>query len=103
MDQPTESSTSIMVIGRREYVLENLCKLLEREGYSTLRMLEDQEDILKRLFQKEYDLLVLGGGVDPHVQQLITEAMTEQSPKTPVLLHSGGPATLVPDVKKMLR
>ena len=102
MDQSSESTSSILVIGRREYVLENLCKLLEREGYSTLRMLEDQEDLLKRLFQKEYDLLVLGGGVDPHVQQSVTEAMADRKPEIQVLLHSGGPATLVPDVRKAL-
>ena len=102
MDTSAEIKPAIMVVSRREYVLENVRKLLDREGYQTYGLLEDQEDLVKRLLQPEYQLVVLGGGVDPHVQQTIDQALNESRPGVKVVLHSGGPATLLPEVHRVL-
>lgn len=102
MDTPVETKPAIMVVSRREYVLENVRKLLDREGYQTYGLLEDQEDLVKRLLQPEYQLVVMGGGVDPHVQQTIDQALNESRPGIKVIHHSGGPATLLPEVQKVL-
>lgn len=102
MDTSAEHNPAIMVVGRREYVLENVRKLLEREGFETYGLLEDQEDLVKRLLQPDFSLLVMGGGVDPHVQQIINEALGESRPDVKVVHHSGGPATLLPEVRKVL-
>lgn len=102
MEEMTTSKQTILVVGHRDYVVENVRTLLEREGFETHGLLSDQEDLQKRLTQHEYQLLLIGGGVDPHIKATIGTWLKEARPLVPMIEHSGGPATVLPEVRKML-
>ena len=100
MDAGNQSHV-VLVVGRRDYVLETLGGLLERAGYSVVTAMEDNQ-VIKQLKMVKPDLLIIGGGVEPNSRLVFRRFVVSQMPSTKIVEHYGGPATLVSEVNQAL-
>ena len=91
----------VLVVGRRDYVLETLSGLLERAGYSVLTAMEDDQ-VIEKLKSAQPDLLLIGGGVEPNSRLGFRRFVVSQMPDVKIVEHFGGPATLVSEVNQAL-
>jgi hypothetical protein len=98
----TLNSATIMVLGKHLYTVEHAMKLLKDEGYETLYMLEDFEEIDRRLLEKEFDMLLVVGSVEPHFKDNIIQQVQVKMPHVKIWIHRGGPATIPSEVKSAL-
>lgn len=93
----------ILIVDRHGYVLESVMKLLEKSGYKVFGFLEGQEDILKKIKTTIFDVILIRGGIDPHLGDDIRKILVEKKPDAIVVEHSGGPATLISVVDSALQ
>lgn len=92
---------SVLVVARRDYVIETLGGLLTRSGYSVLTAMED-ERVIKLLKSKSPDVLLIGGGVEPNSRLGFRRFIVSQMPLVKIVEHFGGPATLVSEVDQAI-
>lgn len=99
MMESENQAYTVLVVGRRDYVLETLGGLLSRAGYSVLTEMED-EHVIKTLKSKSPDVLLIGGGVEPNSRLGFRRFIVSQMPLVKIVEHFGGPATLVSEVNQ---
>jgi DNA-binding NtrC family response regulator len=88
---------SVLVVARRDYVLETVGGVLMRSGYSVLTAMDD-EQVIKLLKLNLPDVLLIGGGVEPNSRLAFRRFIVSQMPQVKIVEHFGGPATLVSEV-----
>lgn len=101
MMEAEQQEYTVLVVGRRDYVLETLGGLLTRAGYVVLTAMED-EQVIKLLKSKTPDVLLIGGGVEPNSRLGFRRFVVSQLPLVKIVEHFGGPATLVSEVNQAL-
>ncbi|MBL7944080.1 MAG: hypothetical protein JNM00_15020 [Flavobacteriales bacterium] len=99
--QPTSGTTHILVLGRHQYLLENVQKILHSAGYESSGFLE-REEAEEFLRMNHVDVLLVGGGVEPHERQGLIAFVRTEFPAIKVVEHFGGPATILPEIKSIL-
>ena len=92
---------SVLVVARRDYVLETLGGLLTRSGYSVLTA-RDDEQVIKLLKSNSPDVLLIAGGVEPNSRLGFRRFIVSQMPLVKIVEHFGGPATLVSEVDQAI-
>lgn len=100
--EETNISKTIMVLGKHLYTVEHVIKLLEPHGHTCIYMLEIDEELDRRLLEKEFDMLLIIGSVEPHLQDNIIQKVQMQKEHVKILIHRGGPATILAEVKAVL-
>ncbi|MCB0760555.1 MAG: hypothetical protein KDC12_03455 [Flavobacteriales bacterium] len=102
---PTPETTKprVIVIGRHDYILDTIGGILRREGFEPTGMLETLDDLPKKVLKKPFEVLLLGGGIDPHVRGTLIEAVQNARPDCHIVEHFGGPATIISEISEALK
>lgn len=87
-----------LVFGKHEYIVSNVSNQLEKAEFKCAGsvVLSQALDYIK---SNHPQLVVIGGGVDPHDRIKITKAIQDAGLSTKVVEHFGGPATVLHEVR----
>ncbi len=91
-----------LIFGKHEYIVSNVKSHLERVEFTCAGSVVLSE-ALAYLKDNNPQLLVIGGGVDPHDRIKIQNSIKAWSLKTRIVEHFGGPATVVSEVRDALK
>ena len=91
-----------LIFGKHDYIVSNVQTHLEiaEIRFSCTVVLTQALDYLK---SNQPQLIVIGGGVDPHDRIKIQDSIKEWALSTRVVEHFGGPATVLNEVREALR
>ncbi len=91
-----------LVFGKHEYIVNNVKMQLEKAEFrcSGSVVLAQVLDYLKN---SRPQLLVIGGGVDPHDRIKIQNSIKLWSLPTLIVEHFGGPATVLNEVRNAMQ
>lgn len=94
-------SAQVLVVGRRDYIIDNVKKILLPKGFDVQGAMSD-DDVLERLKTKTVDVLFIGGSVEPNSKRDFAEWIHNFCPNTKMIEHFGGPATILLEVQQAL-
>jgi hypothetical protein len=101
---PTEKSDkkNILVFAKHDYVASNATQLLEKGGFAPQGFVHliEASDFIR---SGAVDLVLIMGGVDPHVKMSLIQDLKEHSSQAKVVEHFGGPATILHEVLSALK
>lgn len=89
----------VLVLGRRDYIVDALMNVVSREGFEVKGCMEDQ-DVMRLASKGKFDLLLISGGVEPNSRIMLKTFLSKTYPDIKVLEHFGGPATLPADLHR---
>lgn len=90
-----------LVFGKHEYIVSNVKSQLERAEFKCSGSVVLSQ-ALEYLKASHPQLIVIGGGVDPHDRIKIQKFIRECSLTTRIVEHFGGPATVLSEVRDAL-
>lgn len=84
------SRIQVLVVGRHPEILETVVRLINQTpDWESAGALTDEEAI--EIFQhRRFDLVLIGGGVDPESEAKLRAIFTFQSPLIRIIQHFGG-------------
>jgi DNA-binding NtrC family response regulator len=91
------NSKHILILGKHQYMVENLQQLLSKAGYKVAGF-HEVEKALEEYKNTDLDMLVFTGAVSPNDFSDMLKWKEEQFPQSLVFEHHGGPATLVDEI-----
>lgn len=91
-------TVQVLVFGKHDYIVSNVKTQLEKAEFvcSGSIVLAQALEFIKN---NQPQLVVMGGGVDPHDRIKIQDSIKAWSLSTRVVEHFGGPATVLADVR----
>ena len=92
----------VVVIGKHSYILENIIGILKREGLDPTGMLDEVDELPRKVLKMSFEVLLLGGGIDPHVRASLISAVQLAKPECHIVEHFGGPATIISEISATL-
>jgi hypothetical protein len=92
----------VIVIGKHSYILENIMGLLKREGLDPTGLLDDVDELPRKVLKMSFEVLLLGGGIDPHVRGALISSVQLAKPECHIVEHFGGPATIINEISEVL-
>ena len=93
-----ETSTKhILILGKHQYMVENLQSLLTSAGYIVAGFSE-VEKAMEEYKALELDMIVYTGAVNPKDFSQLTQWKDSRFPEALTFEHHGGPATLVKEI-----
>jgi hypothetical protein len=92
----------VLVFGKHEYIVSNVKTQLEKAEFKCSGSVVLTE-ALEYLKANNPQLLVIGGGVDPHDRIKIQDYIKAGAMSTKIVEHFGGPATVLLEVREVLR
>ncbi len=95
------ASLHVLVLGRHQYLIDNVQHILQKAGFTCSGFL-DRSEAEAFLRMNQIDLVLVGGGVEPHERQALIELVRSDFPNTKVVEHFGGPATIVSEIRAVL-
>jgi TPP-dependent trihydroxycyclohexane-1,2-dione (THcHDO) dehydratase len=90
-----------LVFGKHDYIVSNVKSQLERAEFKCSGSVVLSQ-ALEYLKANHPQLIVIGGGVDPHDRIKIQKSILEWSLTTRIVEHFGGPATVLSEVRDAL-
>ena len=90
-----------LVFGKHEYIVSNVKAQLEKAEFNCSGSVVLSQ-ALEYLKANQPQLIVIGGGVDPHDRIKIQKSIREWSLTTRMVEHFGGPATVLSEVREAL-
>jgi hypothetical protein len=90
-----------LVFGKHEYIVSNVKSQLERAAFKCSGSVVLAQ-ALEYLKTNQPQLIVIGGGVDPHDRIKIQNSIKALELSTRVVEHFGGPATVLNEVRQVL-
>jgi hypothetical protein len=90
-----------LVFGKHEYIVSNVKSQLEKAEFTCAGSVVLSQ-ALEYIKINQPQLIVIGGGVDPHDRIKIQNGIRELSLTTRVVEHFGGPATVLSEVREAL-
>jgi len=86
---------NILVVGRNSDIVATVCRLINNNpAWASTQALTDEEAI--SLFESQpFNLVLLGGGIEPASDQLLREAFTAHNPQIVIIQHYGGGSGLL--------
>lgn len=100
-DTQTVKTQTVLVVARHDYLISNIEKLLQGQGFNVLCSTQDEE-VLKKLKSEAVDLLFVGGSVEPNSKAVFTSFLAQNDLPTRYVEHYGGPATILTEVREAL-
>jgi DNA-binding NtrC family response regulator len=92
------NSKHILIIGKHQYMVENLQTLLSAAGFQVVGF-NEVEKAVEEYKSHELNMLVFTGAVSPNDHSDMLKWKEEKFPSALVFEHHGGPATLVDEIK----
>ena len=90
-----------LVFGKHEYIVTNVKAQLEKAEFKCSGSVV-LDHALEYLKTNHPQLIVIGGGVDPHDRIKIQSSIKSWSLTTRIVEHFGGPATVLNEVRDAL-
>lgn len=90
-----------LIFGKHEYIVSNVKSQLERAEFKCAGSIVLSQ-ALEYLKLNQPELIVIGGGVDPHDRIKIQSSIKAWSLPTRIVEHFGGPATVLSEVRDAL-
>ena len=90
-----------LVFGKHEYIVTNVKSQLEKAEFKCSGSVVLTQ-ALEYLKTNQPQLIVIGGGVDPHDRIKIQNSIKEWAIPTRIVEHFGGPATVLNEVRDAL-
>jgi len=90
-----------LVFGKHEYIVSNVSAQLEKAEFKCSGSVVLSQ-ALEYIKLNHPQLVVIGGGVDPHDRIKIVNAIKEAGITTKVVEHFGGPATVLHEVRSAI-
>jgi len=90
-----------LVFGKHEYIVSNVKLQLEKAEFKCSGSVV-LDHALEYLKTNQPQLIVIGGGVDPHDRIKIQNGIKAWSLSTRIVEHFGGPATVLSEVRDAL-
>ncbi len=90
-----------LVFGKHEYIVSNVKTQLEKAEFNCAGSVVLAQ-ALEYLKMNQPQLIVIGGGVDPHDRIKIQNSIKAWSLPTRIVEHFGGPATVLNEVREAL-
>jgi hypothetical protein len=86
---------NILVVGRNSEIVATVCRLINNNpAWTSTQALTDEEAI--SLFESQpFQLVLLGGGIEPASDQLLRQAFTSRNPQIIIIQHYGGGSGLL--------
>ncbi len=97
-----DNKKTVAVVAKHLYVVENIESMLQKNGYNTFGITEDEEGLNKKLSKLNFDVLFIGGGVEPLFRNDLVDFVQEKKPEVKIVEHFGGPATIRNEVATAL-
>ena len=94
-------TVNALVFGKHEYIVSNVKSQLEKAEFNCAGSVVLSQ-ALEYLKTNQPQLIVIGGGVDPHDRIKIQNGIRELSLTTRVVEHFGGPATVLSEVREAM-
>jgi len=85
----------ILVVGRNPEIVQTVVRLINNNpAWNATHALTDADAV--SLFQNQsFNLVLLGGGIEPESDALLREAFTTHTPKITIIQHYGGGSGLL--------
>ncbi len=96
-----DATVHALVFGKHEYIVSNVKSQLERAEFKCSGSVVLSQ-ALEYLKTNQPQLIVIGGGVDPHDRIKIQNSIKSLALSTRVVEHFGGPATVLAEVRSAL-
>jgi DNA-binding NtrC family response regulator len=91
----------VLVFGKHDYIVKNVSTQLEKAEFKCSGSVVLMQ-ALEYIKSNQPQLVVIGGGVDPHDRIKIAAEIKASSPGTKLVEHFGGPATVLEEVRSAL-
>lgn len=92
------AALQVLVFGKHEYIVSNVKVQLEKADFKCTGSVVLSQ-ALDHIKANRPNLVVIGGGVEPHERMKITNLITAEGLSTKVVEHFGGPATVLAEVR----
>lgn len=96
-----EATVHAFIFCKHEYIVSNVKTQLEKAEFTCSGSVVLTE-ALEYLKANQPQLIVIGGGVDPHDRIKIQNSIKEWAIPTRIVEHFGGPATVLNEVRDAL-
>ena len=96
-----EATVHAFIFCKHEYIVSNVKTQLEKAEFTCSGSVVLTQ-ALEYLKTSQPQLIVIGGGVDPHDRIKIQNSIKEWAPSTRIVEHFGGPATVLNEVRDAL-
>ena len=90
-----EAEIEILVIGTNQPILETVLRLLNANEAWNATGVNTVEEVLQACAVKEYQVLLLGAGLSPQEEVLLSSTVKEMLPDIHVIAHYGGGSGLL--------
>jgi len=91
------NSKHILILGKHQYMVDNLQNILSKEGYQVVGF-DEVEKATEEYKPPHLDMLVFTGAVNPNDYSEMIKWKEEKFPSSLVFEHHGGPATLADEI-----
>lgn len=89
------TSVSILFIARTPQIVEIVVRLIDSVEGWTARGCLSNETAMELFLSNEYDLIMLGSGLEPASELELTRFFESHKPNIPVIQHYGGGSGLL--------
>jgi hypothetical protein len=93
----------ILILGRHSGMMQNVISFLNSNGFTDIKGVLTNEEVKTELLTQQYQILIIGGGVDGETRQMIKQLFKENNINTKIVEHFGNPATLVDEMNKVIK
>ena len=93
---------SILILGRHAGMMQNVLSFLQTHGFTDLKGVLTNDEVRTELFSNNYNLLIIGGGVDTETRKMISAFINQHTLAVKTIEHFGNPATLIDEINKAM-
>lgn len=89
------NQTEILVIGRHEEILQTVLRLINKNPSWQATGTGDDETAIELFHLHSFDLVILGGGIEPESELKLRTIFRMQNPNIKIIQHWGGGSGLL--------
>lgn len=90
---------TVLLLGRHEFALTRVEKLLQRNNYETISCLEDSQ-AEEHIQNSSFDAMIIGGGVEIESKKNMIELLKSKKPQAKLIEHFGGSMGIVEELNE---
>lgn len=89
---------TILIFVKYETIMDVIDSHLSEHNYETITT-ADEEEAIEIIKNKDFDAILIGGGVGKEIRQNILDTLKSEKPDAKIVEHYGGPYTVIDSVK----
>ena len=92
----------ILILGRHEGMMQNVRSFLSSHHFTNTKGVLTNDDVRAELLSKQFQVLIIGGGVDVDTRSMIQELIATNGLTIKVIEHYGNPSGLLHEIERLL-